>query len=53
MTPFAALAEIRHFKKSGELDNNQMKLLNDLQNYIKSNFPKRKSGIQLSIGDKF
>jgi exodeoxyribonuclease-1 len=53
MTPSAALEEIRHFKKSGELDNDQMKLLDDLQNYIKSNFPKRKSGIQLSIGDHF
>ncbi|MEJ2730264.1 MAG: exonuclease domain-containing protein [Deltaproteobacteria bacterium] len=53
MTPSAALAEIRHLKKSGELDDNQMKLLEDLQNYIKSNFPKHKTGSQLLIGDEF
>jgi hypothetical protein len=53
MTPSAALAEIRHLKKSGELDENQIKLLDDLQNYIKSKFPKRTSGSQLSIGDQF
>jgi exodeoxyribonuclease-1 len=53
MTPSAALAEIRRLKKSGKLDNNQMKLLDDLQRYIKNNFPRRKSGTQLSIGDQF
>jgi exodeoxyribonuclease-1 len=53
MTPSAALAEIRHLKKSGELDDHQMRLLDDLQNYIRNNFPKRKSGRQLSIGDQF
>jgi len=53
MTPSAALAEIRRFKKSGKLDNQQKKLLDDLQNYIKNNFPKRKAGRQLSIGDQF
>jgi exodeoxyribonuclease-1 len=53
MTPSAALAEIRRFKKSGKLDNHQKKLLDDLQNYIKSNFPKKKAGRQLSIGDDF
>jgi hypothetical protein len=53
MTPSAALAEIRRLKQSGRLDKNQMKLLDDLQNYINSNFPKRKAGRQLSIGDDF
>ena len=53
MTPSAALAEIRRLKQSGKLDKNQMKLLDDLQNYINSNFPKRKAGRQLSIGDDF
>jgi exodeoxyribonuclease-1 len=52
-TPSAALAEIRRFKKSGKLDSQQKKLLDDLQNYIKSNFPRRKAGRQLSIGDQF
>jgi hypothetical protein len=53
MTPSAALSEIRQFKKSGGLDNHQKKLLDDLQKYIKTNFPKRKAGRQLSIGDNF
>ncbi len=53
MTPSAALAEIKRLKKSARLDNHQMKLLDDLQNYIKSNFPKKKAGRQLSIGDDF
>jgi len=52
-TPSAALAEIRRFKKSGELDSQQKQLLDDLQNYIKSNFPRRRAGRQLSIGDQF
>ena len=53
MTPAAALAEIRQLKKSGGLDTHQKKLLDDLQTYIKTNFPKRKAGRQLSIGDNF
>ena len=53
MTPSGALAEIRRLKKSGKLDNQQKKLLDDLQNYIKNNFPKRSAGRQLSIGDNF
>jgi exodeoxyribonuclease-1 len=53
MTPSAALSEIRQLKKSGGLDNHQKKLLDDLQKYIKTNFPKRKAGRQLSIGDNF
>jgi exodeoxyribonuclease-1 len=53
MTPSGALAEIRRLKKSGKLDNHQKKLLDDLQNYIKSNFPRRNAGRQLSIGDQF
>ncbi|MBW2518564.1 MAG: exodeoxyribonuclease I [Deltaproteobacteria bacterium] len=53
MTPSAALAEIRQLIKSGGLDNHQKKLLDDLQKYIKTNFPKRKAGRQLPIGDNF
>ena len=53
MTPTAALSEIRQLKKSRGLDNHQKKLLNDLQTYIKTNFPKRKAGRQLPIGDNF
>jgi hypothetical protein len=52
-TPSAALAEIRRLKKSAKLDSQQKKLLGDLQNYIKNNFPRRKAGRQLSIGDQF
>ena len=52
-TPSAALAEIRRLKKSGNLDSQQKKLLDDLQNYLKTNFPKRKAGRQLSIGENF
>jgi exodeoxyribonuclease-1 len=52
-TPSAALAEIRRLKKSGKLDSQQKELLDDLQNYIKNNFPRRKAGRQLSIGDQF
>ena len=53
MTPAAALAEIRHLKKSGKLDDQQKTLLDDLQNYIKRNFPRNRAGRQLSIGDQF
>lgn len=53
MTPTAALAEIKHLRKSAGLDEEQMALLEDLQNYIESNFSKRGAGRQLSIGDNF
>jgi hypothetical protein len=53
MTPAAALAEIRRLKKSRKLDNPQKTLLDDLQNYIKRNFPRNKAGRQLSIGEQF
>ena len=53
LTPSGALAEIRRLKKCGKLDDHQKKLLDELQNYIKSNFPKRNAGRQLSIGDNF
>ena len=53
MTPSGALAEITRLKKSRKLDNHQKKLLDDLQDYLKNNFPKRNAGRQLSIGDKF
>ncbi len=53
MTPSAALADITHLKKSGGLDKEQLALLDDLQNYIENNFPKRMAGRQLTIGDNF
>jgi exodeoxyribonuclease-1 len=53
MTPATALAEIRQLKKSGGLDTQQKTLLDDLQNYIKRNFPRNRAGRQLSIGDQF
>jgi len=53
LTPSVALREIEHLKKSASLDKNQSELLEDLETFIKSNFPKRKAGRQLSIGDKF
>ena len=52
-TPSAALAEIRRLGQSAGLDPDQVELLEDLKNYIKNNFPKRKAGRQLSIGDQF
>ena len=53
MTPTAALKEIRRLRQSERLDPAQMELLDDLQNYIQSHFPKRRAGRQLSIGDQF
>jgi exodeoxyribonuclease-1 len=53
LTPSVALTEIRRLKKSASLDKNQSELLEDLDTFIKSNFPKRQAGGQLSIGDKF
>ena len=53
MTPASALAEIAHLRKSGKLDNQQKTVLNDLQNYIKRNFPRNRAGRQLTIGDQF
>jgi hypothetical protein len=53
MTPSAALAEIKRLRQSASLDSDQVELLEDLKNYIKNNFPKRKAGRQLSIGDQF
>ncbi len=53
MTPSAALAEIKQLRKSGGLDKEQLALLDELQNYIKNNFPKRGAGRQLTIGNNF
>ena len=53
LTPSGALAEIKRLKKTAHLDKNQAKLLDDLQNYIESKFPKRMAGRQLSFGDRF
>lgn len=53
LTPSGALAEIKRLKKTARLDKNQAKLLDDLQNYIESKFPKRMAGRQLSLDDRF
>jgi exodeoxyribonuclease-1 len=53
LTPSVALSEINHLRDTAGLDKNQIKLLNDLEIFIKSNFPQRKAGRQLSIGNNF
>ena len=53
LTPSGALSEIKRLKKAARLDKNQVQLLDDLQNYIKSKFPKRMAGRQLSFGERF
>ncbi len=52
-TPAAALAEIKHLKKSSALDEEQLAVLEELQNYIEDHFPKRGAGRQLTIGTDF
>jgi len=39
-TPVGVLAEINRLRHTGDLDNMQLQLLNDLQNYIQTNFSK-------------
>jgi exodeoxyribonuclease-1 len=53
LTPSVALSEINHLRDTAGLDKNQIKLLNDLEIFIKSNFPQRKAGRQLTIGKNF
>jgi hypothetical protein len=53
MTPAAARAEIKHLRESGSLDDEQLTLLDELQNYIQTHFPKRGTGEQLTIGKNF
>jgi exodeoxyribonuclease-1 len=53
MTPAAALSEIKHLKKSNALDDEQLTLLDELQDYIETHFPKRGAGRQLTIGENF
>jgi exodeoxyribonuclease-1 len=53
MTPTAALTEIQHLRKSSDLDEEQLALLDELQDYIKTRFPKRGAGKQLTIGKNF
>jgi hypothetical protein len=53
LTPSGALSEIKRLKKAARLDKNQVQLLDDLQNYIKSKFPKRMAGRQLTFDDRF
>jgi exodeoxyribonuclease-1 len=53
LTPSGALSEIKRLKKAARLNKNQIQLLDDLQNYIKSKFPRRMAGRQLSFGDRF
>ncbi|MGD8990117.1 MAG: exonuclease domain-containing protein [Desulfobacterales bacterium] len=53
LTPAAALTEIKHLRESKVLDDEQLTLLEELQDYIKTNFPRRGAGKQLSIGKNF
>jgi exodeoxyribonuclease-1 len=53
LTPAGALAEINQLKASDKLHSQQFELLDDLENYIKHQFPQRKAGTQLTIGDSF
>jgi exodeoxyribonuclease-1 len=53
LTPSGALLEIKRLKKTTPLDKNQLQLLDDLQNYIKSKFPRRMAGRQLTLDDRF
>jgi exodeoxyribonuclease-1 len=53
LTPSAALAEISHLKGTAHLDKNQIELLSQLKIFIQNNFPPRKSGRQLTIGENF
>lgn len=53
LTPTAALAEIKRLRQSASLDSDQLELLEDLKNYIKTHFPQRNAGRQLSIGEGF
>jgi exodeoxyribonuclease-1 len=53
LTPSGALLEIKRLKKTTPLDKNQLQLLDDLQHYIKSKFPRRMAGRQLTLDDRF
>ena len=53
LTPSAALSEIEDLRDTQRLDANQIELLSDLEVYIKTNFPPRKAGRQLTIGKDF
>lgn len=53
LTPPGALAEIKHLKKTTRLDQDQVQLLDDLQNYIQIKFPRNMGGRQLSLDDRF
>jgi exodeoxyribonuclease-1 len=53
ITPGSALAKIEHLKESNALDEEQLAVLDELQIYIKTRFPKREAGEQLTIGEDF
>lgn len=48
-TPVGALAEIHQLRQSQELDGYQRQLLDELEDYIKTTFPKRSAGRQLTL----
>jgi len=53
-TPRAALAEIKRLQQTGEIDKEQQRLLEDLENYIRSNFKldtDQYGQTQLNFGD--
>ena len=53
-TPRAALLEIEHLQQNGHLDPEQRRLLDDLETYIRSNFPQdtdRHGQTQINFGE--
>jgi hypothetical protein len=50
-TPSGALTEIGRLRQSGQLDDVQFQLLNELEEYIKTKFPKPPSNTQLTFDD--
>jgi exodeoxyribonuclease-1 len=51
-TPSGALTEIDRLRQSEQLDDAQFQLLDELEEYIKTKFPKRPKARQLTLDDK-
>lgn len=51
-TPSGALAEIDRLRQSEQLDGTQFQLMDELEEYIKTKFPKRPTARQLTLDDK-
>ncbi|UCE55331.1 MAG: exodeoxyribonuclease I [Desulfobacterales bacterium] len=48
-TPSGALAEIHRLRQSEQLDSSQLQLLDELEDFIKTKFPKRSTAKQLTL----